>query len=219
MQLLISVNSQTGNIISNSNITLDKIFEVKNEATVGFLIKQGKQESVQALYLLALKELWRLCDNIFTDDSITGTILMLISEYSHIRPQEIILILKNGLAGKYGKTYGKVTTMEVMRWALEYHDERLTYFEKKATEKPKTDWKEMDTNLFKGIGEDKKKTVEKPAPRERTEQEIFIQECMKDFDKLCMEQGRHNKPIWFVKTEDGMKDIQEYLKWRISNNK
>lgn len=214
--------SQTGRIVSGSILTLEKIYEVKDEASVGFLVKQGKQASVQALYLCALKECWGLCENIFTADSITSTVLLLISEYPELRPQEIVLILKNGLAGKYGKCYGKVTTMEIMRWALEYYQERLVFFENKLTKKDRnfSDIEPKILNNFKSIPKKELSAQEKEMEEIRKESERKSNEkyqiWIKEFDELCRKEN-NNSVMKFITINNKKMNVEEYLKYKLKN--
>ncbi len=195
-------------------------FDVKN------MVREGQFDTVAAFYLMSLKELWANTDNTFTNDSITSCSLMLINTYGDWHPKEIVVVLRNGIAGNYGKVYGKINTDKVMAWAKEYNEvERTKYFENKyKNESNEIGWNEMNPDLLKKIfkPDDKKADASKPStyvPRERTPQEQLIQDWMREFDKLSFE--THGKRWILIDVmKDGkliqkLHDIEEYLLYRL----
>lgn len=49
-----------------------------------------------------------------------------------LKLEDIVLILKNGTSGLYGKIYGQFTYVTFMEWIEKYEQERLTYHEVEA---------------------------------------------------------------------------------------
>lgn len=170
------------------------------------------EKEVEGLYMLALKECSALCENIFTDESVKELSYIIMNEYPMLRPQEIIVILKNGISGKYGKSYGKVTPMEIMRWTLEYHDERLVYFENKATEKPKADWRDIDANILK---EAVKIGIEKEKKKEPNSNNKIIQGWLLEFDRIYKEQHPVEKAVRFINVNGKMMNESDFLEYKI----
>lgn len=230
---MMSIVAQGGRLVSGSPLTIEKLYASNDRGTVGFLVKNGCQEQVSSLHLVILKELWGMCENTFTTESLVDTAMMISQQYPHHMPQELIVVIKNGLAGKYGKTYGKVSTIEVMRWIKEYDEfERLSYFENKDKGK-EIGWNEMNPDLLKKIFKPEAKksdtTTTKSAyiPRKRTEQEELIQLWMKEFDGIYKAQniGKIDEsPIKFIIIKENQHSqlnlsIEEYLVYRMMKNK
>ena len=220
MQLM-SIVAQGGKLISR-NTTLETIYEVREAATTGLLCKNGMSEQALSIIGLAIVELSALADTIFTNETCSDTAIMIANEYPHHRPQEVIVAIKNGLAGKYGKTYGKVTTMEVMRWVKEYDEtDRVDFFERKSTEKPKGDWKDIDTSLFSQIitSPDKPKVEQKV---EQSDNNKWAQQVMRDFDKEAKIVGSMS----FIQVPDCLDGegnmvhmtLDEYLQYRVKKD-
>lgn len=224
----LSVYKQGGLVVTGrEKVTLPSVlaegsFDVKN------MVREGQLEQVAAFYLMALKELWANCDNTFTNESITSCSLMLVNTYGDWHPKEIVIVLRNGLAGNYGtistgreKVWGKVNTKKVLDWAREYNEvERAKYFENKD-KGGELGWSEINPSVFKdikieSIGKEKKQpTTTSFTPRSRTPQEQLIQDWMKEFDKMSFEESGKR----WVKV-DGVEnnlDIEEYLQYKIAN--
>ena len=214
---LLNIQAQGGKLISGSQLTLKKVFEVQG-ASVGVMRKNGMEKEIAGFYLLALKELWTLCENYFTKDSITDTAFLLMNEYPELRPQEIILILKNGLAGKYGRTYGKVTCQEVMIWTLQYFNERTIFFENNAIEKK---GKHTSMELPNVLIEASKKILSEEKPKEKYIAEPentnnkLIQGFMREFDKIYLSQGRNDGAQRFINIDGEELTVEDFLKKRI----
>ena len=172
--------------------------------------KNGRRDIAASLIITAIHDLWNLTEATFTKDSVISTADMIINEYPHIRPQEVILFIKNGLAGKYDKTYGKVTPMEVLRWAKEYDNERANYFEFSTIKKQKADWRDIDTKLFEGIDFSEERAKVKTAQQKNNE---IHQELMREFDKLDKKQN--GRLTSFVSVEDKMMDVTEYINHKL----
>jgi len=220
----LSVYRQGGLVVTGKEkVTLAAVlaegsFDVKN------MVKRDQLDTIAAFYLMALKELWSNTSNTFTNESITSCSLLIINRYGDWHPKELIIVLRNGLAGAYGKTFGKVNTDEVMRWAKEYDEvERTRYFELTNNKKDELGWNEMNPDLLKKIFNPSKYASIKPTyvPRERTTQEQLIQDWMKEFDKMSFEA---NGKRWVeVPGVDGgghpetfTVDIEEFLQYKIN---
>jgi hypothetical protein len=171
---------------------------------------------VRGIYMVCLKELWVHADTLFTSESINELSHLLMSQYPHHRPQELIIAIKNGMTGKYGKTYGKLSTMEVMRWVKEYDEtDRADFFEQKATQKPKEDWRAIDPELIKPILDKTPKPKEQPKPNPVNE---WAQQVMRDFDKGA--KMKHGAMFFEIAGQDGEPlylNIDEYLQYRFKN--
>jgi hypothetical protein len=229
----LSIYKQGGLVVTGKEkVTLAGVlaegsYDVKN------LVRMEQLDTIAAFYLMALKELWSNTSNTFTNESITSCSLLLINRYGDWHPKELIIVLRNGLVGAYGKTFGKVNTDEVMRWAKEYDEvERVKHFENKDKNgSHEIGWNEMDAGMLKEIfkPEDKKanaKTLNIYIPRQRTEQEELIQIWMKEFDGIYKAQniGKiDDNPIKFIKIKESKNEtihlsIEEYLLYRMENN-
>lgn len=214
MSYLITAVAQGGKLVSGTSLTLAKIYE-NEESTISFLRKNGAEKEIQGLFLICLKELWTHADTMFTSESINELAYLIMNQYPHHRPQELIIVIKNGLSGNYGKSYGKITTMEVMRWMKEYEEtDRAQFFEAKGN-KPKEDWRLIDPDLLKDIVKTEKK-VEQKVERKQTEGEKLIQGWMRDFDKLSRQQGTFDGAISFVEIEGEKMTIEQYLNYKLN---
>ena len=194
--------------MGKEGITIDKVIteggmDIKNA------MKNDELPRLSAFTVLALKEVWVNTDNIFTNESVSGCALLLLSEYPDWLPKEILVMLKNGIAGKYGKTYGKVSTATIMEWAQCYEVERLHYFEKKKSEKPKADWKDIDPKIFPKMGEPKREPAKATAPTE------WAQGILKEFDKEAKEIGNKR----WIRYKGFTLDVNEYLQYRFNEEK
>lgn len=212
--------SNNGNVVTSKDvITMDMIVS-ENVMCTKILIKQDELPRLSALYVLALKELWRNSENTFTNDSITSCALLMINTYPEWLPNEVILMLRNGMACKYGKPYGKINTIEVMRWAKEYDEtDRVAYFEKKATEKPNSDWKDIHKDIIKEFPKMTPKEKPKPfVPREKTEQEKIIHGCMGEFNELYKIQNPDgNHGMRFVMVGGKQLSEMEFVEFKLKS--
>ena len=209
---LMSITAQGGKLISG-NTTLEKIYQVKEAGTNGLLCKNGFEQQAVSLMSVAITELSSMADTNMTSESAIDTAIMIAYEYPHHRPQELIVVLKNGIGGKYGKTYGKITAMEVMRWVKEYDEtERAEFFERPKHKE--TGWQEMDADLLKAVI----KTPDSPKVEQKVEQSDnnkWVQQVMRDFDKGAKQIGG----MMFIKMDDDIQmSLDEYLQYRVKKD-
>lgn len=182
-------------------------------------VQSQDKKIVSRFYVKCFNELWRLCENIFSHDSLMATSLILIKEYPHFKPQEIILILRNGLGGSYGKLYGKISTATIMEWFWRYEHQRLNFIESehrkiKANGTGLRDYHPKVLDLMKKIiSEEKPKKEKTEIQKLQDEHNKMIQDWLKEFDKI--KKGR------FADYEGKMINVDEFLtmKYSLHSNK
>lgn len=112
--------------------------------------------------------------------------------------------------------------MEVLRWVKEYDEtDRTEFFERKATEKPSNDWRDMDADLLKAVI----KTPDTPKVEQKVEQSDnnkWAQQVMRDFDKGAKVVGGMS----FIQVPDCLDpqgnmvhmSLDEYLQYRVKKD-
>jgi hypothetical protein len=135
-----------------------------------------------------------------------------ISEnYWDLRTGDLISCFKKIVSGHYGKIYHKITLSYICECLNIYSESKANYFEQ---QKPKTDWRDMDEKLFKGIKfEANRNKIEKASNAINNSE---VQDLIREFNRLAQKQdidgdGRFN----FVKYENQILDLTEFLKLRL----
>lgn len=212
-ELAVLVVKSKGNSLLSLGLTLDGIYKVDKCATNGFLVKNGLQSQAIGIISLALGELTTLVESNLTNTTIITTAILIVDKYSHHRPQEAVIALQNGLVGKYGKTYGKTTTAEIMRWLAEYDEiDRAEFFEKRCQSNT-LGWQEINPKIFKQYKETQTKTMqpEKEKTPQQKKNELH-QKLMREFDKGSFETNGGR----FIQYLEHTLSIDEYVQVRLN---
>lgn len=149
---------------------------------------------------------------------------MLLNEYPDLKSEEIIIILKNGIAGKYGKMFHAISCAAIMEWALNYQTERQQFLEKEILNKGR----ELQINNFaeiksetvkKEFRELKEKVTTNYIHEQKEKQKAWntvLQNIVKEFDELHRKQKPGDvKAMRFVKYKDNEIDFETYCTTRI----
>lgn len=77
------------------------------------------------------------------DFQVMMTARMMLSEYYFLTLSELKYIFVRGIQGDYGQLYGKIDTMDLLRWLKEYAEQRSTYMVHQNQIKSKQDKQEL----------------------------------------------------------------------------
>lgn len=73
------------------------------------------------------------CD--LTPAQIVTTAETICQSQEFLKINELVLIFKNGISGKYGKLYGKWNYQKFCEWVQKYSEEEADYFEQRYISK------------------------------------------------------------------------------------
>ena len=89
------------------------------------LVKLKPEDAMQIIAKqLSLIESGFSVTNGMTADSYRLASELILEEYPNLKCNEIQLIIKNAIKGKYGESYNRVDVAVVMNWVKQYYEER-----------------------------------------------------------------------------------------------
>lgn len=103
---------------------------VAGQKSIFSLRKDG--EEIIFLFTKILNEALPFLMHELTSDSVIDYARMALKEIPEWKPEDIILCVQRGIAGKYGKSYGKFTFQVLMDWIYQYNTERFDYLEQES---------------------------------------------------------------------------------------
>ncbi len=213
------------------------ILSDNNSAAIKFLRKQSKESEMLVAFFIS-KCLHEAVTNIphtfATENDFTDCAFMIMNEYEEeLKPEELIIILRNGITGKYGKMYHAVSKITIMEWVLQYvTTERRVWFENKISNTVFDGEKLIEKGDNINTLADIKSEVVKKEFRELKEKVTtnYIQEAKEreqawkrvlqnltnDFDALYKTQKPGDmSAIRFVKYNDEQIDYTKYMEVRL----
>ena len=214
-------NYEKGGKFLNERISMEGVVS-SGDQTIAEIGQQGGHKITVAYIVLILKEVWVLCDSAFSSETITQLAIMLINEYSHFKPKEFIVIIQNGIAGKYGKTYGRVSATTIMEWAYQYSSERQGHYFGLTHNKGFKDGKSSHIEA-NSVTEGLKKlagdlSAERPKTKkikaDQSDGDRLMQGWLREFDKIY-DLNPGDSAIRFIAYNGEMMNIDEFLKYKL----
>lgn len=143
-------------------------------------------------------------------------------DYYFLKPSELKYCFNNAKMGKYGQLYDRIDMSVIFYWLERYMEERtnvvITENQNKNKElntfdstnvQPK--FLEILKNAVKSVDPVKEINMDliEPKPREKTEQEILVQEIFTEFDELYREKPDSEKEEPFRTIQYQQKNITQ----------
>lgn len=91
---------------------------------LSFVKKELGEPQATAYLTKLVNEAAKLCKSDFDNITLALCAQTILKEYWMLKTDEIILALRNGCLGRYGKTYGAINFQTVFEWIQKYWDER-----------------------------------------------------------------------------------------------
>lgn len=104
-------------------------FEEAVKGTQLNVMLKSDEATVREIITRALMEMNMITDGNLDRLKINYIYSIIIHEYPFLKLEEIILVIKDGCLGKFGKIYGKLNIATVMQWFYDYIKQRDDYFE------------------------------------------------------------------------------------------
>lgn len=162
------------------------------------------------------------------DRQVAATIDLILEDYSVYKIDYFVLCFNRAKKGNYGKLYDRVDGQIILGWLaefdLEYQQEveQERWNEKKRIEKdtvlsPDDQPAPMPENVKELIYTINGSMLVK-VPAEKTKEQILVDGIISEFNKIFDDQNKDVLPSGkrFIKVENKMLDIQEYLEFRLT---
>lgn len=204
--------------------TMQMILEKPGTLPVKVLRKQSESHEVLvgAFMVKVMEEATKQFPNKFDSDNLSDCAYMLMNEYPDWKPEEIIPMLRNGIAGKYGKIYHAISTAAILEWAACYEGERQAWHERKDMQRMGNNSKDAIISVDPKIIEETRRLADKFIGKSDKPMHVYstdkpedkVQVFIRDFDKLAKDQRDKDKPfkpVTFVRYNEQMLDLDGYL--------
>lgn len=162
---------------------------------------------------------------------IVQTVDLIIDNYPSFTPEDFIICFNNIKLGKYGKLYEGIDGAKILDMIHQYDTERdedlMEYHKNRNKELNSGLLHESIIEVIKPIVqriEETKKTeinleIKPPVPREITEDEVIVQEILKEFDVLHSKKGHTNEVIRTISYKNEIIDQGKYLEIKLEEMK
>ena len=214
-----------------SNNALSTINE--HELSIVRIAKQEGENKVNAFLTYVVADLIKSFNlgKTMDESQIEFLVETIRTDYYYLKLPELKLCFNNCKKGMYGTIYDRIDTSVVVSWIEMFLKERFNSIEKiRKTESDNhkrtlTDFHPSVVDAMKSAVSDIKKNETKPLceniKRKKTQQELFIQQCFRDFDELCKNRNDDfaSAGIRLVNIEGKEFNQDEYIIYRIEKQK
>lgn len=148
-----------------------------------------------------------------------GALLSIVlATYPNYTPDHFKLFFIRALSGRYGKSYNRIDTPEILNWLSQFDlefDEELANIRETEASKFKQELK-GDFLALKGLDLGIAKPIEKGEikKREQTPEEKMFQDWIREFDKLFQQNGIDGS-IRMVVYNDETIDLNKFLEYKM----
>lgn len=109
-----------------SDLTLSKAIEGNQ---ISFVKTESGEMVTVALISKLIGEVCKYVNTSMDAGTIMMSSRMILQKYWYLKMEEIMLIFRDGVFGKYGKIYGQLTFSTLAEWIEKHDEERGIYFE------------------------------------------------------------------------------------------
>jgi hypothetical protein len=151
-------------------------------------------------------------------------------DYYYLKLEEIKFVFSQAKKGKYGVMYDRIDCAVICEWLEKYVTDREDILIQKNVEQAKekakevqNDWAGLSKQLKQmELSELRKEVVERAKkPREKTEEEILVQDIFKEFETLYKDQSDirpGDEAGRFVRYNDQHLDIESFLRLKLEES-
>lgn len=107
------------------------IVTAQKSTQISYIKFENGAEYLEKLIIKVITEALKIIPNDLKTDNVIYFTKLIVNEYWYWKIDDIVLCLKNGILGKYGKIYGQFSVMIIIEWLNEYQKEKDNYYENK----------------------------------------------------------------------------------------
>lgn len=163
--------------------------------------------------------------NTMSPSQIDMTVELIMEAYASYKVDDWVLCFKRAKRGDYGTVFNRIDGNVIFDWFEKYIEERDAEFERIRLNEKKTVEKQLDAireavpmpdEVKELISNLKKKVapVSTERPIQQTDQQIRINEWLKDFENADWHENEFKQGRKFTKENGLIMDVSEYLEYR-----
>ncbi|WP_207425977.1 hypothetical protein [Pedobacter sp. SYSU D00535] len=181
--------------------------------------------AIKAILTILLEEVINFLNvgKTMNDRQIATTINLIIDDYSQLKPDDFKLCFKNGMKGKYGKSYDRLDGNVIFEWLEQYLYEKESEIEmirrnENSRLKRNSDFaigQEGTTmpDWFK-MPDKKQSEIKSSEPRKMSDEQRLFNELINRFDGEFKRRGVESGGGRFVKFYGRMMNVEEYVNFK-----
>lgn len=210
-----------------SNNALSTINE--HELSIVRIAKQEGENKVTAFLTYVVADLIKSFNlgKTMDESQIEFLVETIRTDYYYLKLPELKLCFNNCKKGMYGTIYDRIDTSVVVSWIEMFLKERFNAIEKIRKQESDnhkrtlTDFHPSVVDAMKNAVYDikkvEKKSITKTIKREKTEQELLIQQWFKEFDNIYMQQqnGFSDEAIRTIEIEGKKYNQNEFVIYKL----
>lgn len=106
---------------------MDDVFK-SSEPEIGIVAKEAGENQARAIVVLLLTEVVSFfnASNTMNDSQVAITTDLIIEEYPYLKVDDLKLVFRNAMKGRYGDIYNRLDGSVIMGWLRQYNRERCT---------------------------------------------------------------------------------------------
>jgi len=147
--------NQDNTIVSKQATDLT-ISEAIGGTQISFLAKSEGEMIAVGLVSKLILELSIFFNTTFNADGVKMIAQMIVRQYWYMKYEELVLIFRDAIAGKYGKVYGQLSFAQIMEWIEKHEQNRNEHFEQSHSEMKQLDVSSRTNFVIDTLGDDKK---------------------------------------------------------------
>lgn len=105
--------------------SVDDVFK-SSEPAIGIVAKEAGENQARAIVVLLLTEVVSFfnASNTMNDSQVAITTDLIIEEYPYLKVDDLKLVFRNAMKGRYGDIYNRLDGSVIMGWLRQYNRER-----------------------------------------------------------------------------------------------
>lgn len=158
--------------------SVDDVF-ASSEPALGMVAKELGENHARAIVVILLSEVVGFfnASNTMNDAQVAMTTDLIIEEYPYFKIDDLKLVFRNAMKGRYGEIYNRLDGSVIMRWLKQYNQERCTKADIASYNEHKNHIEEEKAGLFY---DDYRKQLKEQASLGNTE----AQEALRRSDEV-----------------------------------
>jgi hypothetical protein len=127
-QWLETLNSEKAVIAGKRTSAMNLERCLKESPQINTAKKDLGEHTVTAIITKAINETCVLTGSPLSADAIVLTAQLIANQYWHLRMDEILLVLRNGIANQYGISNKNLNTQIILQWLAKHEEDREEFF-------------------------------------------------------------------------------------------
>lgn len=132
---------------------------------ISFLSKSEGEMIAVGLVSKLILELSVFFNTTFNADGVKMIAQMIVRQYWYMKFEEVVLIFRDAIAGKYGKVYGQLSFAQIMEWIEKHEQNRNEHFENEHSESKHLDTSSRLNFVNDTLGEHTEPEIKKESKR------------------------------------------------------